>query len=57
MVQITAYDGDLCTVSDPDIFEAGDEIIHRAYITDSDEVLKTFRSSLAPQMEYHGAGF
>ena len=49
MVQITAYDGDLCTVSDPDIFEAGDEIIHRAYITDSDEVLKTLEAHWRPR--------
>ena len=49
MIKITAYDGDLCTVSDPDIFEAGDEIIQRAFITDSDEVLKTLEAHWRPR--------
>eukprot|EP00435_Cladocopium_sp_Y103_P016937 s4955_g4.t1 len=48
-VIITQAAGDICTVSDPSVFEVGDEVIQRIYVTDTNQILKQFEAHWRPR--------
>ena len=49
MVNVVQGSGDLCTVSDPERFSPGDEMIQRVFVTDSNDILTALEEHWKPK--------